>query len=44
MLWLGTRSNPLTLIAAKDGYQSAVTTVKIGKGTNVTTDFTLKKQ
>ncbi|MDX3236957.1 carboxypeptidase regulatory-like domain-containing protein [Streptomyces sp. ME03-5709C] len=43
-LWLDTRNNPLTVIAAKDGYQPTVTTAKLTKKGTVTVDFTLKKQ
>ncbi len=41
-LWLDVRNNPLTLIAAKDGYQPQVKTVKIVKGGTVTVNVTLK--
>jgi len=40
-LWLDYRNNPLTVIAAKDGYQPQVATVKIKKGATVTQSFTL---
>jgi hypothetical protein len=40
-LWLDYRNNPLTVIAAKDGYQPQVATVKIKKGNTVTQSFTL---
>ncbi|MFF4246947.1 carboxypeptidase regulatory-like domain-containing protein [Streptomyces sp. NPDC001822] len=43
-LWLDTRNNPLTVIAAKDGYAPATATVKIVKGTTVISNFTLRKQ
>lgn len=43
-LWLDTRNNPLSLIAAKDGYRPTTATVKLTKGATVTSDFTLKKQ
>ncbi|MFJ4922961.1 carboxypeptidase regulatory-like domain-containing protein [Streptomyces sp. NPDC088725] len=43
-LWLDARNNPLTVIAAKDGYQPAVATVKIKKKATVTSDFTLKRK
>lgn len=42
-LWLDFRNNPLTVIAAKDGYQPQVATVKIKKGATVTVTFTLLK-
>ena len=42
-LWLDYRNNPLTMIAAKDGYQPQVATVKVKKGATVTTNFTLLK-
>jgi hypothetical protein len=42
-LWLDVRNNPLQLIAAKDGYQPQVRTVKIVKGTTTTSSFVLKK-
>ncbi|MEV6162672.1 carboxypeptidase regulatory-like domain-containing protein [Streptomyces sp. NPDC052052] len=42
-LWLDVRNNPLTVIAAKDGYAPTVTTVKVVRKETVTTDFTLKK-
>jgi hypothetical protein len=40
-LWLDARNRPLTVIAAKDGYQPTVTTVKISRGTSTTVNFTL---
>ncbi len=40
-LWLDYRNNPLTVIAAKDGYQPQVATVTIKKGGTVTRSFTL---
>ncbi|MFE9611240.1 carboxypeptidase regulatory-like domain-containing protein [Streptomyces sp. NPDC006012] len=43
-LWLDVRSNPLTVIVAKDGYQPTVTTVKLTKGATVTSNFTLKRK
>lgn len=43
-LWLDTRNNPLTVIAAKDGYAPATATVKLVKGGTVTGNFTLRKQ
>ncbi|MFI5758490.1 carboxypeptidase regulatory-like domain-containing protein [Streptomyces sp. NPDC051569] len=43
-LWLDARNNPLTVIAAKDGYQPTVATVKIKKKETVTSDFTLKRK
>jgi hypothetical protein len=42
-LWLDQRNNPLQVIAAKDGYQPQVKTVKIKKGTNTTVNFALLK-
>jgi hypothetical protein len=42
-LWLDVRNNPLTVIAAKDGYQPQAVTVKISKGKAVTVTFTLLK-
>ncbi|MBW8804413.1 MAG: carboxypeptidase regulatory-like domain-containing protein [Catenulisporales bacterium] len=42
-LWLDYRNNPLTVIAAKDGYQPQVTTVKIKKGATSTVTFVLLK-
>jgi len=42
-LWLDVRNNPLTVIAAKDGYQPQAVTVKIQKGQTTTTTFTLLK-
>ena len=42
-LWLDVRNNPLTVIAAKDGYQPQAVTVKISKGKTVTVTFTLLK-
>lgn len=42
-LWLDVRNNPLSVIAAKDGYQPQVRTVKIVKGTTTTASFVLKK-
>jgi N-acetylneuraminic acid mutarotase len=41
-LWLDVRNNPLQVIAAKDGYQPQVKTVKIKKGVTTTADYTLK--
>lgn len=40
--WLDRRNNPLTLIAAKDGYKPQTRTVKLVAGTPVTSDFALK--
>jgi N-acetylneuraminic acid mutarotase len=42
-LWLDARYSPLQIIAAKDGYQPQVKSVKITKGTTTTTNFALKK-
>ncbi|MFI5607760.1 carboxypeptidase regulatory-like domain-containing protein [Amycolatopsis sp. NPDC051903] len=41
-LWLDRRNNPLTLIAARDGWQPQTRTVKLVKGQAVTADFVLK--
>jgi hypothetical protein len=41
-LWLGVHDNPLTLIAAKDGWQPQTTTVRIKKGATTTANFVLK--
>ncbi|MCW2871732.1 carboxypeptidase regulatory-like domain-containing protein [Actinacidiphila oryziradicis] len=43
-LWLDVRNNPLTVIAAKDGFQPTVATVTIKKKTTVTKNFTLKRK
>jgi len=42
-LWLDTRNNPLTIIAAKDGFQPKTATVKITKGNTTVETFTLLK-
>ncbi|WP_127353859.1 carboxypeptidase regulatory-like domain-containing protein [Actinacidiphila soli] len=42
MLWLDTRNNPLTLIAAKEGWAPQTRSVKIAKLKTTTADFTLK--
>jgi hypothetical protein len=42
-LWLDVRNNPLTVIAAKDGFQPQVVTVRIEKGTTITRTFTVLK-
>ena len=42
-LWLDVRDNPLQLIAAKNGYQPVLRTVKITKGATTTSDFALLK-
>jgi N-acetylneuraminic acid mutarotase len=42
VLWLDTRNNPLTLIAAKDGWAPQTRSVKIAKLATTTADFTLK--
>ncbi|MEY9864024.1 hypothetical protein ABH935_009678 [Catenulispora sp. GAS73] len=42
-LWLDYRNNPLTVIAAKDGYQPQVKTVTITKGATSTAKFILLK-
>jgi N-acetylneuraminic acid mutarotase len=42
-LWLDARYSPLQIIAAKDGFQPQVKSVKITKGTTTTTNFVLKK-
>lgn len=41
-LWLDVRNNPLTLIAAKDGWAPQTRKVRIAKLTSTTSDFTLK--
>ncbi|MEV8609374.1 carboxypeptidase regulatory-like domain-containing protein [Amycolatopsis sp. NPDC051373] len=41
-LWLDRRNNPLTLIAARDGWQPQTRSVKLVKGQAVTADFVLK--
>jgi N-acetylneuraminic acid mutarotase len=41
-LWLDVRNNPLQVIAAKDGYQPQVKTVKIKRGVTTPLDFALK--
>ena len=41
-LWLDVRNNPLTLIAAKDGWAPQTRNVKITKLSSTTADFTLK--
>jgi hypothetical protein len=41
-LWMDHHSNPLTLVAAKDGWQPQTTTAKIPKGATTTVSFTLK--
>lgn len=43
-LWLDTRNNPLTLIAAKDGYKPTTAKVTLTKGTTVTKNFVLKAE
>jgi subtilisin family serine protease len=40
--WLDRRNNPLTLIAAKDGYKPQTRTTKLVAGSPVTEDFALK--
>lgn len=40
--WLDRRNNPLTLIAAKDGYKPQTRTTKLIAGTPVTENFALK--
>jgi hypothetical protein len=42
VLWLDTRNEPLTLIAAKDGWAPQTTLLKIAKLKTTTIDFTLK--
>ena len=42
--WFNAGANPLTLIAAKDGYQPQVKTVRLIKRGTVTANFTLKKR
>ncbi|MGW4486557.1 carboxypeptidase regulatory-like domain-containing protein [Amycolatopsis sp. NPDC004368] len=41
-LWLDRRNNPLTLIAARDGWQPQTRTVKLVKGQPEVADFVLK--
>ncbi|MEP6798414.1 MAG: peptidase S8, partial [Lapillicoccus sp.] len=41
-MWMDTRSNPLRLIAAKDGWAPQTTTARLVKGGTVTQSFTLK--
>lgn len=41
-MWMDTRSNPLTLIAAKDGWAPQTATVKLLRGGEITKSFTLK--
>ncbi len=41
-LWLDVRNNPLTLIAAKDGWAPQTKTVRITKLTSTTADFALR--
>ena len=43
-LWLDVRNNPLTVIAAKDGFQPTVATVTIKKKSTVIKNFTLKRK
>jgi hypothetical protein len=40
-LWLDVRNNPLTLIAAKDGWQPQTRQAKLAKLKTVTANFTL---
>jgi hypothetical protein len=40
--WLDRRNNPLTLIAAKDGYKPQTRTTRLVAGTPVVEDFALK--
>jgi hypothetical protein len=42
--WFNAGANPLTLIAAKDGYQPKAKTVRLIRGSTVTADFVLKKR
>jgi hypothetical protein len=42
VLWLDVRNNPLTLIAAKDGWAPQTRSIKIVKLTSTTADFALK--
>ncbi len=42
-LWLNKGYNPLSIIAAKDGYQPKMQVTKVHKGQTTTVDFTLKK-
>ncbi|WP_181311470.1 carboxypeptidase regulatory-like domain-containing protein [Nocardioides campestrisoli] len=41
--WFNAGANPLSLIAAKDGYAPQSRTVRLAKGTSTTASFTLKK-
>jgi Carboxypeptidase regulatory-like domain len=41
-LWLDKRNNPLTVIAAKDGWAPQTRTVKVTPGSPLTSNFTLK--
>lgn len=41
-MWMDTRSNPLTLIAAKDGWAPQTAKAQLVKGGTVTKSFTLK--
>jgi hypothetical protein len=41
-LWLDKRSNPLTMIVAKDGWAPQTTTVRVTPGTPLVKNFTLK--
>ncbi|MGW1564055.1 carboxypeptidase regulatory-like domain-containing protein [Streptomyces sp. NPDC002144] len=43
-LWLDVRNNPLSVIAAKDGFQPTVATVTIKKKSTVIKNFTLKRK
>ncbi|MER6103796.1 kelch repeat-containing protein [Streptomyces sp. NPDC001832] len=42
VLWLDTKNNPLTVIAAKDGWASQTQSVRISAGEATTVDFSLK--
>ena len=42
--WFNAGANPLTLIAAKDGYQPRAKTVQVIRGNTVTANFALKKR
>ena len=41
--WFNAGANPLTLIAAKDGYSPQARTVRLYRGESTRADFTLRK-
>jgi hypothetical protein len=41
--WIDERNNPLSIIAAKDGYKPKFRTVRIRQGQTVTANFALQK-